>query len=207
MNAFTGITTPDDILRESARASENLVQMPTRVDCLCFTYRDSLDSTGEEDAQKPNSLTPPSHLPPSSPPKLVRQNALCYECGKGHNSKVSCFSTTNVTHLHLPPPTLSIRLPQLSASSSNVISPIAGLMTPRSISESVPIEQAVQGEETSILRRLLHMLKTYDRLESHIHTEEETSRTLDERRLAQMAWEEMQRKRAAVEELIRALRH
>ena len=209
MEAFTGITTPEDILRErhQDRVTGHLHHIPNEngeleanSDCACCSCRDILDPTGEK--------TPPAHPFPSSPPKLVRQNALCYECGAGHSSKELCFSTINATHLHLPPPPpLSIRLPPLSASSSNVISPIAALMTPRSVSESVPIEQAIQGEEASILRRLLHMLKTYDKLESHIHREEEKSKTLDERTMAQMCWEDMQRKREAVEQLIRALRH
>ena len=82
-------TTAADILREraEARASCRLAHTSNgegdfyaRYGCPCYTCRDALDPTGEEDARLANEeyKTPPRSTPfpmPSEPPKLMRQSA------------------------------------------------------------------------------------------------------------------------------------
>lgn len=221
MESYTGITA-DDILQErnEARVAGRLAHTPNvhgdffaRINCSCYTCRDVFDPTGEEDAQRRNCPTPPPPPPPPSPPVLRRQNALCYSCGVGHSCRDPCESPppslgpseSGPISLRLPPPPPATRAIHLSPTASNVISPVATLLTPRSISDPSSIEEAVQKQENSLVRRLTVMVETYQRLEDHILSQQLQSDHHDELMMYDMWWEEMDRKRAAVAELLRQL--
>lgn len=179
--------------------------------CPCYACRDYYDPSGQEDTRLQNSNIPSL---PLSPPVLQRQNAICFDCEFGHPSDLPCLlppiplsrATTGNSDIHLPPPPPAVRMPRQSSSVSNIISPIAIVMTPQSLSEPLTIEEEVMNEEMSLIQRLTHLIETYKRLETHIENEEETARSHGEMMMYQMYGEEVEKKRVAVEELCEILK-
>ena len=221
MNSLPTVT-PTDILNErtQARAAGRIAHSANssgeffaRLDCSCYTCRDVLDPTGEEDAKSRNreiSLPPP-------PPPLTCQNALCVSCCTGHSCTVPCnppFEWAGISCLTPSAsnlPSLSITRPdrQLSNTSSNILSPVSGLRSPRCISDvssPPPIEEAYRREEEVLIRRLTHLLDTYDQLDNHIQTQEESSKSHSEMAMFQTWWEETEVKRDAVQTLLALLK-
>jgi hypothetical protein len=227
MEAFTGITA-NDILRErdEARVAGRLAHTANTngdfmawLSCNCNSCRDYFDPTGEEDARRRNCQTPPPPPPPPSPPILRRQNAICIECGVGHSSSQVCIppfpplspistnafpSLTRSTtcDCSLPPPPPAVRSPRLLSYNSSLTSPVLPSQTPRSLSETLSIEEEITNAEKSLVRRLNRMLETYSRFETHLQNEEANSRSHDEMMMYQIAWDEMDKKRSVVEKLL-----
>ena len=156
--------------------------------------------------------TPPPPPPPPSPPVLRRQNATCISCGTGHFCNEPCvlfpdsLGPSSDTLFYLPPPPPVIRNSQLQSSFTSVISPIADIWTPRNISDAVSIEEYSMREERALVYHLTRMLETYNHLEERIQTEEENSRSHDEMMTYQMCWDDMDKKRSAVEDLLNILK-
>lgn len=222
MNSFPTVT-PADILKErdQARAAGRIAHSANssgeffaRLDCSCYTCRDVLDPTGTEDAKAQNAELP--RLPPPAPP-LTRQNALCVSCCTGHSCTVPCnppFEWTGLSCVtpsasSLPPLTIACPDRQLSNTSSNILSPVSGLRSPRCISEvssPPPVEESYRREEEILIRRLTHMLTTYDQLDEHIQKQEASSKSHSEMAMFQTWWEEIDTKRDAIQTLLSLLK-
>jgi hypothetical protein len=105
MNSEKTMKTPTDILndRNAELRAGRLAHTPNgrgefyaRIDCPCYTCRDVLDPTGEEDAKLHNealmaALCKQANIPPPPPsPALTRQNAVCLNCEETHCCETEC---------------------------------------------------------------------------------------------------------------------
>ena len=248
--------TPEEILaeREAVRKSGRLAHTPNgrgefyaRIGCLCYTCRDQLDPTGEEDAKAHNDalmleICAEANIPPPPPtPVLKRQNAICVICLNTHEnpSKPCVFEVdpdkeglapTATEPLRLctlgpstgayddfplptpfvlprlpPPPHIATRQPS-AASSGGIISPLVGIMTPRSGSEASGIEDRSVAQEKQLVVRLKRMLRTYQQLQEHIdQLNDHDTLKHDEMAAYDAWWNEVDGKILAVENLLKVL--
>ena len=107
----------------------------------------------------------------------------------------------------LPPPP-AIRLPSLGPSSSvSVISPLVGIISPRSLSDSSILpEERYPSMERQIVPRLKRLLSTYEQAQLHIEEKgKDPSLHHDEMAANDTWWTELDKKKELVEELLRAL--
>jgi hypothetical protein len=164
--------TPEDILKQRdesrkafviAHSANSSGAFSARLDCPCYNCRDALDPTGEEDARIANSM-------PSEPPKLERQNATCLDCQQSH----LCNEVCRPRSLSLPPPTLGLRRHPFSPN----LSPIIGLVSPRSLSDSSYANSQDQFRvchemEQRVKMMLLKLKRSYKRLEDILAEEDD----------------------------------
>jgi hypothetical protein len=159
--------TPEDILKQREESRKSLILAHSanssgaffaRPGCSCYNCRDALDPTGEEDARIANEMS----LMPSEPPMLERQNAICLDCQQSHLSNEVCRPRS----ISLPPPTMGLRRHPFSPN----LSPIIGLVSPRSLSDSSYANSQDQFRvcfemEQRVKMMLLKLKRSYKRLE------------------------------------------
>jgi hypothetical protein len=226
----TTMKTPEEILaeREAVRKSGRLAHTPNgrgefyaRIGCSCYTCRDELDPTGEEDAKAYNEalmleVCAKTNIPPPPPtPVLTRQDSE-YE---GFATEPGPFcslapSTGAYEDFYvplpyklplplLPPPSLMIRQPSANTASS-IISPLVGIMTPRS--EASTIEDRCATQEKQLVTRLKRMVHTYQQLQAHIdELNDHDTLNHDEMAAHDAWWNEVDTKICAVQELLKVL--
>lgn len=210
----TILYTPSQILeeRQNERSRGKLAHTPNgrgefyaRIECGCYNCRDVLDPTGELDAKARNDAMNVPPLP-AQQPKLVRQYAICLECGGQH----SCSDPCRPPHLSLPPPPRAVRQCNYCRSPTEglSISPIVGVLSPRSVSSgSKPIYETCQELEVGLERQIRKLLKKYRQLEAHIESEREKPGTKLDEMAAYDAWaEEVARKEDALQEFLDLLK-
>ncbi len=167
--------TPEDILKQRDESRKAFVLAHSanssgaffaRSGCPCYNCRDSLDPTGEEDARIANQMS----LMPSEPPMVERQNATCLDCENSHASHEEC----RVRRISLPPPTMGLRRHPFSPN----LSPIIGLVSPRSLSDSSYANSQDQLRvcfemEQRVKMALLKLKRSYKRLEDLLAEEDD----------------------------------
>jgi len=198
MNTYKMIT-PNEILeqRQKQRQSGILAHSPNnsglfypRDGCTCYTCRDALDPTGEEDAKLQNDMT---------------GLATCSDCSQQHSSEEICRPRS--LSLNLPCPSPATRA---IAAPSGLISPLAGFLTPRSLSDTpVTMEEQVkicEEMEKKVVRYLKRLLKQYERLEELINSDP-SDKTHDEMAAYDMWSSEIDDKMASTEDLLNVLKN
>ncbi len=198
--------TPEDILKQRAmKRNSNMIAHSSnstgnffaRPDCPCYTCRDALDPTGEEDAriQNENSM-------PREPPKLERQNAVCLDCNESH----LCNDPCRPRRISLPPPTMTLRRHPFTPS----LSPLTGIVSPRSLSDSSVSSsdrlRICYDMEQKIIGMLQKLKKNYKRLEV-ILGEEENFHSHDEMAANEFLLTETIDKIDAVEDFLKVLKN
>ena len=201
-----------------------------RVGCSCYTCRDVLDPTGEEDAREQQELNRPVRLPspipslriPICPPAPARPT----QCPNSPHPpppypeyRPYCCQTSP---LHLPIPPRAHRQPS-SGSNTNDLSPIVGLNSPDSFSfqfrinlrsPSLPssrensdgVVDVVTHLEESMIPRLTRLLSQYKALMTHIESEYEEGLSHDEMAAKDAWWDEVDGKILQTESLLALLR-
>ena len=202
--------TPTDILNErnAERSSGRLAHTPNgygefyaRSSCPCYTCRDSLDPTGEEDAKLHNETLSFAIPPPPPTPPLMRQNAICVCCEAGHDSEAEC-TVEPLRPLLLPRPPHLTRQPSLGSPTS-VMSSLIGIQTPRSVSDPLSIEEQTHHMEMKLQPRLCKLLHSYQKLQEHIEQlNADPSLSHDEMAAYDTWWTEVDSKIATLESLI-----
>ena len=165
--------TPEDILKQRAMSrntlslahSANSSGFIPRTGCPCYTCRDALDPTGEEDARIQNEA---NTLPPN-PPRLERQSAICLDCEQSHLYDEVC----RPRKISLPPPSIGLRRHPFTPS----LSPLVGIVSPRSLSDSSTSGQdqlRICHELEQKVKLMLQKLKrNYKRLETSLAEEKD----------------------------------
>ena len=186
-------------------------EFSARLDCSCYTCRDVLDPTGEEDAKAYNERNAPPPPPPIDyRPASSRTFANTWLKGKvaplecSFSTPISEILRSQQTHLNLPPPPpLEIRQAS-TATSLSIMSPLVGIATPRSASDaSQTPEEKVDKQEQQLTKRLVEMVKSYQQLQQHIDSLSSKPGTKhDEIAMYDAWWEEVDRKLAATQELL-----
>jgi hypothetical protein len=174
MYQMSTMITPEDILKQRAanREAMLLAHSPNssgdffaRSECSCYTYRDALDPTGQEDARIQNEI----NTLPTEPPKLERQNAVCFDCDEECRPR----------KISLPPPSESLWRHPFTPS----LSPILGTFSPRSPSDVLANSQdqftICYDMEQKVKIMLQKLKRNYNRLEN-ILGEEDNFRSHDE---------------------------
>lgn len=216
-NTYTMVT-PAEILaeRDRVRQQGTIAHTPNssgnfwaRDGCGCYNCRDALDPTGEEDAKMQNNALMKAmcnavgiEMPPSQP-TLQRQFANCLNCEEQHSCQENC--RPRGLSLNLPPPSPAQRL---TAEPTGMISPLMGLISPRSISDaSVSLEEQLKvcsDMEEKVRRYLKRLAKHYSTLQLMID-EENTHRSHDEMAASDTWWTEVDRKKSTTEDLLELL--
>lgn len=217
-NTTYKMVTPEDILAERQQRRESGILAHTenasgsfypRGGCTCYNCRDALDPTGELDAKTQNDSIMKVmcdavgiDMPPPQP-TLQRQFAACLNCEGQHSCEESC--RPHSLSLHLPPPSPVHRL---TAEPTGLISPLLGLISPRSLSDgSVSLDEqlkACSDMEERVRRYLKRLAKHYERLQAMIDADT-SHRSHDEMAASDTWWTEVDRKKSSTEDLLELL--
>ena len=211
--AIKTMKTPAEILaeRSAGRAEGRLAHTPNgrgefsaRFDCHCYTCRDVLDPTGQEDAKNYN---------------IALIAGLCEETSISQPSLLGALEhSTAAYENHHPPPAALLPIPNLpppppithgqpaTSTNSGAMSPLMGILTPRSISEPSGIEDRTLTQEKGLAIRLNRMLRMYQQLQAHIEelTDQENL-SHDEMAAYDTWWNQVDAKVYAVEKLLKLL--
>lgn len=228
MNTFATkkMITAKDILeeRETARragllahSSNSLGLFLARPGCICYTCRDLLDPSGEQDALEANKEMKPSlrvSIPTPRPASSACPNSPHPPPPSQDHKPVCCQPTP----LHLPIPPRAHRLPTSNSSESeDLLSPISlpgGALSPTNFSFNFTIQltpssstsSSYQTLEKDIVPKMQRLLDAYQAELLEVEKNYETTDRMDEIATLDEMWNELDRKIDTTRQLLKQIK-